>query len=336
MLSYFKSLAFQQGRFTVLKKWCPAFAILAILAAVAFALRAVLARGGAAHLSLAHIMVIQSGLSVPLMIAMARYRKTRLTFGLQHAPLYATRTVVSIAYGLTLLYSMKLMPAALASALSYTAPLFTAALAPLVLREKTTFGITLATAIGFLGIGITALPYLEQTAWLALLVGLVCGLSGAGLQISIRMLATRAEPAVRGVFWMHVISFWLGLAACVVEDGFVFSKTELIVSASIAVVALAGQLLNAAAYSHGRALPVNALSFVTLPLTVLLAAWLLGEHVESMTVTGMAITLVACLAVVLLEQRLTRPARVGQILRPEPNTLPATDGAAPNPAQVWP
>lgn len=289
------------GGFSI-SAFLPAYVGFALLAAFAFAVRAVLARGGAAHLSLPHTLVLQSALSLPLLATIARLKNSSLAPNLQHKKTYLWRMGSSVAYTLLLLYSLMLMPAVLASALSYTAPLFTALLAPRILRESTTRPIIAVTVVGFLGLGITAEPYLGNVSMFGIGVGVLCGLAGAFLQMSMRKLASVGESGLRGVFWTHAAGLVIGVAGCILSGNLDFTTAELAVGLFIAFAQVIGQLANSSAYASGRALPVNAISFVTLPLTLVLAVIILDETVSVLAVAGLFLTLPACFGLVWLEQ----------------------------------
>lgn len=282
----------------------PVFAWLAILSAFAYAARAVVAHAGAMHLSLSHLFVLQSIISMPILAMMARYQKISLRPKLQgNKRNYAFRILAGICTTLFLMNALKVMPAALASTLSCTAPLFTALLAPWLLKEKTTPAILVVTSVGFFGLGVAAIPYFGQLTATAMIAGLLCGLSGAFLQIYLRKVASSGEPGIRGVFWMHTVSLVFGLIGCAMTDEFHFTFAEMVVCSFTAILFVVAQLSNSAAYAKGRALPVNALSFLTLPLTIILSYICLGESVSASVMLGMVITMPACFCLVWLEQR---------------------------------
>lgn len=289
---------------TTPKGLLPAFAWLAILSALAYAGRAVVARAGAAHLSLSHLFVLQSIISLPILAILAHYNKVSLRPKLQgNKKNYLFRIIAGICTTLFLMNALKLMPTALASTLSCTAPLFTALLAPWLLKERTTPAILVVTAIGFCGLAVAAIPYFGSLSPTAMFAGLLCGLSGAFLQIYLRKVAASGEPGIRGVFWMHAISLVLGISGCLFYQEFTFTFTEFSVCIGTAILFIIAQLSNSAAYARGRALAVNALSFLTLPLTVIFSALFLSEVVSGAVLSGMAITMPACFCVVWLEQR---------------------------------
>jgi drug/metabolite transporter (DMT)-like permease len=280
----------------------PGYVGFALIAAFAFAVRAVLARAGGEHLSLPHVLMMQSALSLPILVSMAKAKRTSLVPHRAKLGSYAWRVSAGVANMLLLLYALKVMPAALASALSYTAPLFTALLAPRLLKESTTPAIMAVTVIGFAGLTVAAAPYATTVPVICLGIGLLCGLAGAFMQMSMRKLAAAGEPGVRSVFWTQLAGLAVGLVCCVASGNLVFSRTELALGGLIALAQVTGQLSNSAAYAFGRALPVNAISFLTLPMTLVLAMLFLGEHVTLPVVLGLAITLPACFLLVWLEQ----------------------------------
>jgi drug/metabolite transporter (DMT)-like permease len=285
----------------------PAFAVLALLSALAYAVRSVVTKETAAGLPLALMLLLQSSLCASMLLVMAKVRSVsllppRATYGL-----YASRMVWGGLTTLLQFYCLQKMPASLASALSYTAPLFTAVLAPLMLRERSTLAVTLMTLVGFGGIALNALPYLDTVQLLFIGVGLLSGFVNAMMQISIRGAAAEGEPGLRGVFWMHAATAAGALVACAVEHTCHLMASQVWACVGIAVLSVLAQLTNSAAYARGSALPVNALSFLTLPMTAVLAVTLLHEQVGPLVMVGMGVTLASALALVLCEKTRSTP-----------------------------
>ena len=107
----------------------PLFAVLALLSALAFATRSVVAKAGPVQMPLALLLLMQSALSLPLLWGIAKFQ--RISLRPANVPLgtYAWRVFWGIATTVMLFAALKLMPAALASTLGYSAPLFLAMLA---------------------------------------------------------------------------------------------------------------------------------------------------------------------------------------------------------------
>jgi drug/metabolite transporter (DMT)-like permease len=254
--------------------------------------------------------MLQSLLCLPFLLTMARAQKVSLVPGKGLSRPYAIRVFWGGVTTLLLFFCLQKLPASLATALGYTAPLFTALLAPWLLNERSTAPIQILTAVGFLGVGLNAAPYLGGVSFVFLAVGLLSGFANAMMQISIRKLAARGEPGLRGVFWMHATTAVFAFAACVVQGSWNITIGEVLSCLCIAALSCLAQLTNAAAYKRGAALPVNALSFLTLPMTVALAVVLLHEHIGLPVIAGMALTLPASFALVWLEQRRLKKAHV--------------------------
>lgn len=301
--------AAKQGTFGLLSalKVCrvpavPAFAVLALLAALAYALRAIVTKASPGHLPLEMVLALQSAFLVPILGLMARRQKVSLAFSPKHVRPYAMRIVFGVLNIFVLYYTLRHLPAGLASTLGYSAPLFTALLAPLVLGEASTTVALLLTFVGFAGVGLNALPYLHDVSVALVGLGLLGGFFGAMLQVYLRKLALVGEPALRGVFWMHAITGVGAVAYCAFKGELHFTLPEMLGTFVLALLTCGGQLGSALAYQRGKAITVNALSFMTLPMTVLLAVVLLHEHVSSMALAGIALTLPACFGLVWHEQ----------------------------------
>lgn len=289
--------------FAPLPRLLPAFAVLALLSAFGFALRAVVSKASSVGLPLAPLLMLQSVLCLPFLLTMARSQKVSLAPSKGMARSYVIRVFWGGVNTLLLFFCLQKLPASLATALGYTAPLFVALLAPWLLKEQSNLAICVLTGLGFVGVGLNALPYLGSVSIVFLGVGLLSGFVNAMMQISVRKLAARGEPGLRGVFWMHATTAVAALATCIAQGSWSITTGEVLSCLCIAGLSCLAQLSSAAAYARGSALPVNALSFLTLPMTVVMAVVLLHEHITVTVVVGMAITLPASFALVWLEQR---------------------------------
>jgi len=290
-----------QGKLRV-KPVVPAFVALALLAALAYALRSVVTKASPGHLPLAVVLALQSLFLVPLLGLIAYKQKVNLAFSPSFTRPYAMRVVFGVLNIFVLYYTLRHLPAGLASTLGYTAPLFTALLAPALLSEAATSVTLFLTVVGFAGVGINAVPYLHDVSLGLVGLGLLGGFFGAMLQIYLRKLALLGEPALRGVFWMHAVTGLGAGAYCIAFGEWQFTMNEVWVTLILALLTCGGQLGSAMAYQRGKAITVNALSFMTLPMTVALAIVLLHEHVSSLALAGIALTLPACFGLVWYEQ----------------------------------
>lgn len=301
------------GRFGS-KPVLPAFAVLALLAALSYAMRAIVTKASPNHLPLALVLALQSIFLVPALGLMARKQKVSLAFAPKLGPMYAMRAFFGALNILVLYYTLRFLPASLASTLGYSTPLFTALLAPLFLGEAATGVSLFLTCVGFVGVGINALPYLHNVDLAIVGLGLVGAFFGSMLQIYLRKLAVSGEPALRGVFWMHAMTGGVAIAYCVASGQWTFTMHDMFVTFALAALTCGGQLGAAMAYQRGNALVVNALSFMTLPLTVVLALALLHEQISMLSLCGIALTMPACFGLVWVEQRRVKARHVDHAL----------------------
>lgn len=268
----------------------PMFAALAMLSACAFAARSVVTKAGAAGMGLGMLMLMQSALALPMLGLIAKWKKMSLR-PKSVGKVYGWRVLWGVATTALMFASLQVMPASLASVLSYSTPLFVALLAPVMIKESNNAAIWGLTALGFMGTALSAGQWWGSVSALMIALGLMTGASGAMMQIHIKKLAASGEPGLRGVFWMHAASVVIGLISCAIGGDWKISWEELGVCYAIAVLSCAAQVLNATAYAKGKALPVNALSILTLPITMGMAAVFLGESVGVMAMAGVAIVL---------------------------------------------
>ena len=127
--------------------------------------------------------------------------------------LYAARSLLMVASTILLFLGVSLMPLADATALSFSSPLFSTALAVLILRETVGPARWSALFAGFIGVLIILRPG-SGTIDPAALVILGCSLTFAGVVITGKMLAATESPELI-VLYLSVFSVPLSLLAAI-------------------------------------------------------------------------------------------------------------------------
>lgn len=150
------------------------------------------------------IVTLRCGLTLLLLLPVALRQQARLLRTTRLGS-HFTRATVGAAGMITWTYCLAIMPVNQATALSYTAPLFTTLFAVLFLKEKADWTRWLGLGVGFLGAMIIIQPGQATFAWSSLLVMLATtGWAIAGMLVKS---LSRTEPALRIVFYMNLFMF---------------------------------------------------------------------------------------------------------------------------------
>ena len=222
-------------------------------------------------------------------------------------PQHMARAVVHFGAQYAWLYALTLMPLAELFALEFTSPLWVAILAPLFLGERLTRWRIVAALLGFSGAVVVAEPgLLSGDSQLVVSTGTLFAMAAAvGFACSIIMTKrlTRADPALRILFWMQVLQ---GIIAAVVLGWGGLSRgnwpltagwtTSPAVWGLILVFGIAGL---SAHYGLTRAIGlvdaiiVAPMDFLRLPLIAAVGAVFYGEILRPGVALGAAIVIAA-------------------------------------------
>lgn len=150
------------------------------------------------------IVALRCGLTLLLLMPVALRRKAAL-LRTQRLGSHFTRATVGAAGMITWTYCLAIMPVNQATALSYTAPLFTTLFAVFFLHEHADLRRWLGLFAGFVGAMIIIQPGHADFEWSSLLVMLATtGWAIAGMLVKS---LSRTEPALRIVFYMNLFMF---------------------------------------------------------------------------------------------------------------------------------
>jgi len=229
-----------------------------------------------------------------------------------HLGLHALRAAIGIVAMVCWFTTLALLPLAEATALSFTAPIFTSVLAMLLLGEVMRARRWSATVVGFAGALIILRPgftSLQPAALLAIVTALVW----AGSTILVKVMA-RTESAGAIVTWLVLFSTPVSLLAAL----FVWQTPTL---AQLGLAALLGTAGSIGHFCMTRALAVAEASavmpfdYLRLPVVALIAYLAFGEVPDLWVWLGGAVIAASGLYIVQREARL------------QPRALPAA--AAP-------
>lgn len=202
-------------------------------------------------------------------------------------PLYLLRSAFMVASSTALFFGVTMMPVADATALSFTAPLFTTILAVLLLRERVSGLQWGGIAAGFVGMLVILRPGLAAFDPPAAAVVLFAAIAFALVTITGKMLASTESPALV-VSSLAVFSLPLALMPAL----FVWQWPT---AEQLGLLVLVGLAANLNMYGFARAMRIGdaAMStpfdFIRLPATALVAFLMFGQAPDLWTWVGAAL-----------------------------------------------
>ncbi len=189
---------------------------------------------------------------------------------------------------ITWTYCLTIMPLAHATALSFTAPLFSAVFAILFLGERATRTRWLSLFVGFLGTLVILRPSPAGFEWNSLLVmGATTAWAVTGMFVKT---LSRTEPPLRVVFYMNLFMFFIALPLALMHWQWPHGWQWLTLL-GIACCSLLMHLSMVKAYSLAPVVSLLPLDFTRLVYTSALAWLVFGETSDILTWVGAAIIL---------------------------------------------
>lgn len=205
----------------------------------------------------------------------------------RHPGRYLARTTVGLAAMLCGFWAVGHLPLAQAISLSYATPLFVTIGAALWLGEIVRIRRWLAVATGFVGVLVILRPGSGFTP--GMIVALLGALFAGIVAIQIKQLSRFDRPDTV-VFYTYV--FWVPMSLVPALLQWVW-PTPMAWAWLVAtgVMGTFGQLLWTRAIALGEVSALQPISFVQLPVLVVLGWWLFAERIDAWTVVGGAIVL---------------------------------------------
>lgn len=233
-----------------------------VVAGALFACMGVFVKLGAAHFSAAELAMYRSAVGLILIGGMVLARRQSLAT--QHWRTHTVRGSVGFVSLIAYFYAVTQMPLATAMTLSYTAPLFLAAMTTLLLKEKFPPLLIAAIALGFSGTALIFRPSASEGNLMPALLAVGSGFFAAWAYLNVRKLGRAGEPDWRIVFYFTLIST-IGAATWQL----VFSRFNPVtlqnawILVGMGLCATGAQLALTRAYRLGNTLVVGALSYST-------------------------------------------------------------------------
>lgn len=218
-------------------------------------------------------------------------------------PLFALRSLIMVTSSIMLFYSAVLMPIGEATAITFTAPLFTTLLAALLLKEQVGWRRAMALAIGFCGVLIMLRPGVEAVG-LGAAMAIGASVVFAFVVIMGKQLAASESPELV----ILMLAIW-NIPVSAVPASFVWdmpSGREWWLLAALGVAANMNMYGIQRAISAGDASLSQVFDFMRLPLAVIGAWWAFSEVPDPWMWAGAAVIFAATLYTTRRESQLSR------------------------------
>lgn len=227
-------------------------------------------------------------------------------------PLFALRSVVMVASSLMLLWSAVLIPIGEATAITFTAPLFTTLLAAVMLKEKVGPRRVAALFVGFLGVLVMLRPGQEAVSLGAMLAIASSILFGFVVIFGKQLSATERPELV--ILMLSIFNLPISFVPAVIFWQ-VPQGEEWLWIIGLGIAANMNMYGIQRAISAGDASLAQVFDFVRLPLSVGLAWWAFAEVPDPWMWAGAAIIFIATVYTTRREAQLARRTPVGMTPR---------------------
>jgi drug/metabolite transporter (DMT)-like permease len=309
---------------------------LKLISAVLFAVMQALIRYLGARYPIGEVVFYRSAFAiVPVVIVYAWRGELAATVRTERPLGQAGRGALSIVGMFCSFGALARLPLIEANAISFTSPLFSVALAALVLKERVRIYRWSAVTIGFIGVLVVLSPHLSgdqltiAMASATSLAGVIYALAGsvtnAGTMIQTRHL-TKSETTSSIVFYFSLICALSGLVTW--PFGWIApTGVEFAVLVAVGFLGGMGHIFLTESYRYASASMVAPFDYTSMIWALLLGYAMFGETPTAMIVAGSAIIAAAGLFVIWREHQLALMRNEG--VPAEPATVGATSPRMP-------
>jgi drug/metabolite transporter (DMT)-like permease len=261
------------------------------VALCSFTLVAISGREAGRGVDTLHIMFYRSAIAFALMIVIVALSRGGLPqIATRRLATHGLRNAIHFIAQYSWFSALMLIPLSQLIAIEFTAPLWVALLAPILLAERLTLPRILAAIIGFVGIILIvrpgSVPITQGT-----LLAITAAVGFAGAMITTKTLV-RTESVLSILFHMA----WMQLLASVVLIYPNLTVPTPHIFGWIIVVAIASMMAHYAlssAFSHADVITVAPMDFLRLPLITMVGAILYNERLDKTVLIGAAIVIIA-------------------------------------------
>jgi drug/metabolite transporter (DMT)-like permease len=261
------------------------------VALFAFTLIAIAGRGAARGLSTMDIIFYRSWLGASI-LAIVQYGQGKSVIDLRtgQLPLITLRSAMHFVAQYAWLAALTLIPLAELFAIEFTAPLWTALLAPIFLRERLTGTRLVAALLGFCGILVVISPG-SMTISAGTLYAFTAAV-GFAFHYLITKWLTRTDSAFLLLFYTHLIQALIATALVATTLKVPDPVTALWVVA-LTVIGLVAHYSLTKAFSLADAIIVAPMDFLRLPLIAVVGVLIYAEPLHPLLIAGAGIIVFA-------------------------------------------
>jgi len=256
-----------------------------------FTLIAIAGREAARVVSTSTIMFYRCWFALALILAATLISGRGLAqFRTPQIGTHCLRSVIHFGAQYSWLYALPLIPLAQLFAIEFTAPLWTALLAPLVLRERLTAWRITAILLGFSGMLVVVRPWSAEISTGATFA--LAAAIGFAIHYVITKQLMRHDSAFTVIFYMTLLQTALATALCITDVQIPDSATLGWLFA-IALFGLTAHFSIARAFSLADAIIVTPMDFLRLPLIAMVGAMLYAEPLNPWVLVGGGVIVLA-------------------------------------------
>jgi drug/metabolite transporter (DMT)-like permease len=272
---------------------------------ISFTSMALAVRALGAELDTFEMMTYRSFLGLALVVAVAAFSGTLGQIGTARLGFHVLRNAVHFTAQNLWFYAITVLPLAQVFAIEFTAPLWVAVLAPVMLAERMTRARLIAAALGFVGVLIVARP--GSVPLSAGMVAIVVAALGFAVNAILTKMLTRTQGVTQILFWLTLLQGIFGLLLSGWDGDIAVPSAGL--APWVLVVGVAGLSAHfclTTALGLAPAVVVMPLDFLRLPIAAILGMVLYAEAINPMVLIGAAIIFAANYFGVLSERRRAR------------------------------
>lgn len=271
-------------------KESPLASLWMVVASALFACMGACVKLGASHFSAAELVFWRGFVALVLIGAYVFCSGNTVA-----TPLWRTHLSRSLSGFVSLvLYFLAIttLPLATAVTLSYTSPLWLAALVAVLAHERFRPAIWGALTLGMLGVALLLKPALAHIPLYGAGFGLIGAAIAALAYLNVRKLGEAGEPEWRTVFWFSLICAAGGLPFALFSPHTAcWSRQDLLIVLGVGGLGAAAQLAMTRAYGYGKTLVAASLSYSTVIFSTLLGTQLFGDHLDPVSLIGILIVI---------------------------------------------
>jgi drug/metabolite transporter (DMT)-like permease len=272
-----------------------------LVAGFLFACMGVLVKLGAEYFS--NIELVFYRCLIGLIVIYAIMRQRGGTLATPHWASHLWRGVSGSIALLLFFYCITVLPLATAVTLNYTSPLFLTVLMMLVVKERFHAPLSVAIALGFVGMILLLHPTLERNQIVPGVFGLISGFFAGIAMLNVRELGRSGEPAWRIVFYFSLIATLISGVAMLFDTVHPVTLSSLPILLGLGSSATLAQLALTRAYSTGKTLVASSLSYSAVVFATIFGILLWHETLSLGSWLGMALIIASGVASLKLAPR---------------------------------